>query len=174
MRNKKTLVDVQDVIAVPDIKYKMVPEVGQKAQFTGTCVPIPAVLLEYLDRSELRLFGILLMVHRRTGKCTMRLPDLGKQMGMTHITVSKLMKKLQGMGIISLASGYGRRRNKVIHFDAIQKLHDYLEDMKPGAASALRKKMKSKNVAEIPPSIDLYMRSNYAYSDDEVENEEYD
>lgn len=173
-RKKKMLIDRPDEIAVPEISYKIVSEVDQQTQFKGPCVPIPVVLLEYLTKSELKLFSIILKTYRDTGRCTLRLVDFGKKMGVTPINISNMMGGLQRMGIISNTIGYGRKRNKEIHFDAIQKLHDYLEDMKPGAPIALRAKMKQKDISNIPPSIDLYMQANYAYSDDEVENEEYD
>lgn len=171
--SKKMLIDRPDEIAVPSISYKLVSEVGQQTQYKGACVPFPTVLLEYLDNAELKLLGLLLRTRRETGRCTASLKDLSKGMGITHIALSKITVRLQKMGIIVMATGFGRKRDKQICFENIQKLSDYLENMRPGAAVALRKKMKEKDISNIPPSIDLHMKANYAYSEDEVENEEY-
>ena len=67
-----------------------------------------------------------------------------------------------------------QKRNKKIDFEVIQYLNDLLAEKKIGAATALRKKAKNKNIMSLPPTTLQYLERNFGYSDDETENEEYE
>lgn len=174
MKSKKIqLTDLPNEIAVPSVKYRLVPKIIKDVRFTGLCTPIPTVLIEYLDNSELKLFCVLLRMQREKGTCLAKLNELGEAVGLTHVSVSKILTRLCDMNLITQELGYGRKRNKVINFKSLQSLADYLAEMKEGAGCALRKKMKNKNVMNIPPSVQEWMKLNYVLSKDEVENEEF-
>ena len=160
-------------IEMPVIKYKKVPQVDSEKVFNGDVTPIPDVLVEYLDKTELKIFAVILKQWRHNGCCVMRLSTLGKILQLTSVSINGAVSRLRSMGLIYYEI-YGRKRNKKIDFEVIQYLNDLLAEKKIGAATALRKKAKNKNIMSLPPTTLQYLERNFGYSDDKTENEEYE
>ena len=170
---KKPISDEDGTVVMPKIQYKAVKYVDSEKKFEGEITPIPSVLIEYLDKVELKVFAHIMRQLRENGACIVRLQTMGTQMQLSNVTIANATSRLRQMGFIYYENA-GHKRNKKIDFDAIQSLNDLLKDMKPGAIIALRKRAKNKNVQHIPPTILEYIQTNFAYNEDDVENEEYE
>lgn len=162
-----------DDIKIPQIKYRKVSYIDADKVFTGDIVPIPSVLIDYLDKYELKAFSIVLRQIRETGHCIVRLESMAKNLDVSYVSISAAMTRLKKMGIIDYHP-YGRNREKTINFNTIQILHDFLKDAKPGATSALRKKAANSNINKLPDTAIKYIETNYRWHDDPLEDEEYD
>lgn len=161
-----------DDIKIPQIKYRKVAYVDADKVFTGDITPIPSVLVDYLDKCELRIFAIILRSIRGKSFCITRVEDIAKALNISFVSASSALTRLKKMGIIEYAS-YGKRKDKSINFDTVQKLHEILHDKKLGAASVLRKKVGSTNINKLPNSALEYLERNFTWSNDPLEDEEY-
>ena len=77
------------------------------------------------------------------------------------------------MGLIYFEA-VGKKRNKLIDWDTIDVLDKMSAKWKAGGVSALRKKMRDKNINRIVPDQYRDIRAQYEISNDPIENEEYD
>ena len=170
---KRPIAEDDGAVVMPVIQYKKVQYIDSEKKFEGEVVPIPSVLIEYLDKVELKVFAHILRQTRRRGACVARLMTMGNQMQLSNVTIANATSRLRQMGFIYYENA-GHKRNKKIDFNVIQSLNDMLKDMKPGAITALRKKAKNKHVQHIPPTVLEYVQTNFGYSDDDIENEEYE
>lgn len=160
-------------IKIPQIKYRKVSYIESDKVFTGDITPIPTVLFSYLDKCELKVFGLIMRRIRENGTCVMRAEAISKYLAMSRISVTNALMRLKKMGIVNYQT-YGKDKNKTINFETIQKLHEILKDRKPGAEVAMRRKMMNTSIERIPESILSYLEKNYTWHDDPDEDEEYD
>lgn len=159
-------------IKIPQIKYKRVAYIESDKVFTGDITPIPSVLVDYLDKCELRIFAIVLRSIREKGFCIIRMEDIAKVLNISFVSASSAMTRLKKMGIIEYSS-YGKRKDKSINFATVQRLSEILQDKKLGAAAALRKKVNHSNINRLSQSALDYLEKNYSWNDDPLEDEEY-
>lgn len=163
-----------DEIKIPKIRYKQVAYVEASDKvFNGDITPIPSILIEYLNKTELQTFALILKQIRDHGYCIMRIETMKTYLGMSHVSLANTMSKLKSMGIINYDQ-CGKRKNRTINFDAIQKLQDLLKGRKPGAAPALRKRIKSKDISKLSEADIKFIDTYYTWHDDPDEDEEYD
>ena len=54
---KKPISDEDGTVVMPKIQYKAVKYVDSEKKFEGEITPIPSVLIEYLDKVELKVFA---------------------------------------------------------------------------------------------------------------------
>lgn len=173
LKQQLPITDSDDGIRMPIIRYKTTANVGSEKVFTGNVVPIPSVLIEYLDKVELKIFSIILKHIREHGVCYVRIGTMARNLGVTPVSIANATSRLRKMGILEYTNR-GKKREKSINFNAIQKLEDYLKDKKPGAASALRKKNGLQNVENISQYVIEVINAKYSWHDDPEEDEEYD
>lgn len=173
LKQQLPITDSDDGVRMPTIRYKTMASVGSEKVFTGEVVPIPAVLIEYLDKVELKVFSIILRHTREHGVCYIRIETLAKNLDVTPVSIANATSRLRKMNIIKYNSR-GRKREKTINFEAIQKLGDYLKDKKPGATIALRKKNGLQDIEKISPYVIEVINAKYSWHDDPEEDEEYD
>ena len=172
-KQKTPIKEGENEIQMPAIQYHKVATIESQQVFTGSITPIPSVLIEYLDKTELKVFSIVLKHQRENGVCYVRLPTIAAQLKMTPTSIFNATSRMKSMGILKYENK-GRRRNKMINFQAIQALNDLLLELKPGATINLRQKIKNKNVENITASIQTYLNDNFGYTGDPIEDEEYD
>lgn len=154
------------------IRYKTTANIGSEKVFTGSIVPIPSVLIEYLDKTELKIFAIVLKQIRERGICYLRVESMAKNLGVTPASISNATSRLRKMGILEYAS-HGKKREKIINFNAVKMLDDLMKDKKPGAVTALRKKNGLQNIGQTSQYNINYINNNYSWHDDPDEDEEY-
>ena len=160
-------------IRIPKIRYKQVAYVDEaNSVFNGDVTPIPSVLIEYLSKTELQTFAVIIKQIREHGYCIMRLETMATYLGLSRVSLANTISKLKSMGILSYDQ-YGKRKKRIVNFDTIQKLHDVLRDRKPGAAAALRKRVKIKNINNLSDMDIKFLDNNFSWHDDPEEEEEY-
>jgi DNA-binding MarR family transcriptional regulator len=163
--------DNEILMPVADIAYS----IRERKVFSGDVVPIPNVIIEYLDNKELQIFSLIFRHQRKHGSCIMRLRVIAEYMRCTQASIINAVNRLESMGIItkSRMPGNNRRYSKKINFENIQKLDDFIKDKKPGAAAMLREEMGDNDISEIPKNIAKRIEALYSWSDDPAEEEEY-
>ena len=159
------------VVPVPRIRYQPEMYYVDRKVFTGKTMPMPYVLLLYLNETELKVFTLIMDILRTTGHCEIRMQSVADILRTTRATVSEAYRKLKAMNLIK-AVKIGRKNEKTINFNAIQHLHEETKDMKPGAIVALRKMMKDRNVMDMTPTTRKLWMDQFMYKD-EIEEEEY-
>lgn len=172
LKQQLPITDSDDGIRLPTIRYKTTANVGSEKVFTGNVVPIPSVLIEYLDKVELKVFSIILKHIREHGVCYVRIETLAKNLGVTAVSIANATSRLRKMGIIKY-DNRGRKKEKSINFQAIQKLEDYCKDKKPGAITALRKRNGLQSIENISQYVIEVINAKYSWHDDPEEDEEY-
>ena len=170
---KKPIIEDDGELIVPQVKYKTVAVIKNETVFTGRTMPIPVALFEYLSGSEMKVFAIVLKNHREHGCCLIKSTSIAKQLGITHISVANIFARLKNMGLLRFEI-VGKKRNKVIDWDTIGVLDKMSANWKAGGLTAMRKKLRDKDICKIIPSQYSDIRAQYGISDDPVENEEYD
>ena len=170
MRNP--IIEGDGEVKLPRVKYKTVTVVREETVFSGRTMPMPMVLFEYLTASEMKVFAIILRHHREHGCCIIKTTAMAKIVGVTHISIANIMTKLKNMGIIYYEIA-GKKRDKIIDWSTIEVLDKMSEKWKAGGLTALRKKLKDKNINRIVPSQYKDIRAQYEINNDPTENEEY-
>lgn len=139
--------DKQLTLSKIEIKRKYCVDVAMfsKQKFIGDLTPIPSVLIDYLNSSELKVFSRILGQLKNHSTCIIRRNSLANDLGVSAVTITTVLNSLEKMGIITQEND-GRRKSKNINFATIQVLNDVLEDKLPGAAHAYRKAMGDRNI----------------------------
>lgn len=170
---KGPIIEGEGEVILPQLKYRTVLSIKEEKVFKGRTMPVPMVLFEYLTGSEMKVFTTVLRHHREHGCCILKSTSMAKQIGITHISIANIFAKLKNMGIIYFET-MGKKRNKKIDWDTIDVLDKMSEKWRPGALTAMRKKLKDKNINRIVPSQYSDIRAQYEINVDPIENEEYD
>lgn len=165
------IVEHPDEIIMPEVNYKQVAYIDKAKKFSGRTLPIPSVLIEYLNDSELKAFSFIFKQIRESGHCMLKVVTMSNMMCKSIPIVAGATKRLQEIGLIYYETN-GHLRDKQINFEAIQKLEDFLVDLKPGAAAALRKEAKNTKILKIPEKTWDKIAAKYSYRDEN--EEEYD
>jgi len=172
-KQKKPIVEMEGEVRLPIFEYQTVVTVKDDTVFTGKTMPMPEALFEYLSGSEMKVFAIILRHQREHGCCIIRTTTMAKAVGVTHISIANTLTRLKKMGIIHYEVA-GKRRDKVIDWDAIAILDQMSAKWKAGGLVALRKKLKDKDISRITPDNYRDIRAQFEINNDPIENEEYD
>ena len=164
--------EVDGEIILPSAEYKTIVNIRESKVFTGRTMPIPVVMIEYLWENELKIFAYILKHHRDHGCCLTGVRSMAQAIGITYPSVSASLVRMQHMNIIYQDIS-GRKRNKIINWEAIQKFEDMVKDMKTGVAIAVRKKAKDRPIDNLPQSMLREIAAQFTIYDDPIENEEY-
>lgn len=170
---KKAIIENDGELIVPQVKYKTVAVVNNETVFTGRTMPMPAALFEYLSGNEMKVFAIVLKNHREHGCCIVKSTSIAKQLGITHISVANIFARLKNMGLMHFEAA-GKKRNKIIDWDTVNVLDKMSANWRAGGLTAMRKKLRDKDICRIIPSQYSDIRAQYEINNDPVENEEYD
>ncbi len=173
VNQKRPIIEKDDEVRLPVVEYKTVAAVSQDKVFEGRTTPIPTALFEYLTGSEIKVFSIILRHHREFGCCLVKTTAMAKAIGVTHISIANIIAKLRKMGIVHYEVA-GKKRNKVIDWDTIEVLDKMSARWRSGGLTALRKKVREKDIIRILPDNYRDIRTRYEINNDPVENEEYD
>ncbi len=166
------IVEEEDSITLPKIKYRKVGYIAGTEKFDGDVVPVPMVMIEYLKELELRVFSLILNYQRQGKSCIMRYKTMAVIFGCTLTSVANAIRALRDIGVINL-EGVSSKKNKSVNLEAVQFLSDISKDLRPGALAMLRKLVGKKNVLELPKHIVEEVRKRFDTSDP-AEFEEYD
>lgn len=173
IKQKNPIVEMDGEVRLPIFEYQTVISVRDETVFNGRTMPMPEALFEYLSGSEMKVFAIILRHQREHGCCIIKTTTMAKAIGVTHISIANTLARLKKMGIIHYEVA-GKKRDKVIDWDAIAVLDQMSAKWKAGGLTALRKKLKDKNINRIVPENYKDIRAQFEINSDPIENEEYD
>ncbi len=129
-------------------------------QYDGELLPLPMVLVKYLNATELKVFAFILGKRNNNGGCHCRREAIAKELKTSTVTVSKILNRLEAMGIIT-QTRVGMRLDRKINFDTIQVLDELLADRLPGAAAAFRAAMENCNIRHPKPYAIALLEEKY-------------
>lgn len=129
-------------------------------QYGGELLPLPMVLVKYLNAMELKVFAFILGKRNDGGGCHCRREAMAKELKTSTVTVSKILNRLEAMGIIT-QTRVGMRLDRAINFDTIQSLDELLENRLPGAVAAFRVAMENSDVRHPRPYAMALLEEKY-------------
>lgn len=165
-------------ISIPKVKYEVTALVETDQVFDGMVLPIPKVLLYYLNHNELMIVATILEETTENGECSLTVRDLAIKLKLSIPTISNVLYALRKQGLL-IESPNGKRgagRIRKLNFKAIQHLNDLLKDENPGVFTRIRKATRKTDVSNLTRA-DIeksYDHKVLAPEHDPAEDEEYD
>lgn len=165
-------------IVMPKIEYEVVTYIGSETVFKGMVLPIPRVLLYFLNKAELMVMTVILEDTIQHKDCYLTVKEFAIRLKMSVPAVSNALYQLRKRGLL-MERGNGKRGNgrlRVLNYKTIQYLNDLVEGEDPGVYTRIRKatiKTEISNLtkADIALSYDgRVLPANH----DPAEEEEYD
>lgn len=165
-------------ILVPKIQYEVTAMVVPEQVFNGMVVPMPKVLLYYLNHNELMIVATILEETTNNGECVLTVREMAIKLRLSVPTISNVLYALRQQGLLTEAPNGKRGAGKVrmLNFKAIQHLNDLLKDENPGVFTRIRKATRKKDVSKLTKA-DIeksYDHKVLAPVHDPAEEEEYD
>lgn len=166
-------------ILMPKVHYKVITTAEVERVFNGMILPIPRVLMYFLNHTELQLIGMIMEETATKGECYFCIKDYATRLNITNATVSASLYKLRRKGLL-IEAGNGRRgRGKIrkINYKTISHLDNLVEGEDIGVFTRLKKVLKQKFIITNITKADIHN----AYDNkvlppihDPEEEEEYD
>lgn len=162
----------------PEITYKIQADVNFKQEFHGAIVPIPTVLIYFLNHNELRVFSLILEQTLTKGECNLKITQMGKIIKIHAAAVSAALSSLRYLGLLletpNGSQGSGRIRK--INYKNLQRLNDLIDGEDPGIYSRIRKATRKRTLTSLTKEDIKAAYDNRIVNpeDDPAESEEYD
>lgn len=170
--------ELRNGIVFPTIKYEVIATVEEEEVFQGMVLPIPRVLLYYLNHNELIIVSCILEMVNETGICALTTREIAARLKISVPSLTNALYSLRKAGLL-LEQPNGKRgagRLRKLNFEAIQHLNDLVEGEDPGVYVRIRKATKKIDITHLTKE-DI----NQAYDNkvlppdhDPAEEEEYD
>lgn len=165
-------------ISLPKIKYELLTTAETEEVFHGIVLPIPRVLMYFLNYHELLVMSTILEETYQNGECSLRVSEIGLKTRLCSQTVSTALHGLRKIGLLleqpDGKSGVGKIRK--LDYKAIQHLNDLLEDENPDVYSKIRKATRKTNINNLTKEdiLEAYDHKVLPPDHDPAEEEEYD
>lgn len=165
-------------IVLPKVKYEVVATMDSEQVFQGMVLPIPKVLIYFLNRNEMLVMTTILEASIDTGDCAFTTKELSKKIHITLPTLTAALYSLRKIGLL-LEQPNGNRGNgriRKLNYEAIQHLNDLVEGEDVDVFVRIRKATKKVNIMNLTKSDIHNAYDNYALPPDHdpAEEEEYD
>lgn len=179
-------IDPQDIragirgISIPKASYevKVIPKTEQEEAFTGNVLPIPKVLVFFLNKPELMLFAVILEDSMKFGECRLAVKEMEKLLRISQPTISNALYSLRKLGLLRERGDNRRGAGRVrrINFAALQHFDDLLADEDPGVLVRLRKNVRRYDISKFTKQDvrEAYDHLVLPPGHDPAEEEEYD
>lgn len=164
-------------IVLPEVTYKVSVEVEQKEVFCGMVVPIPRVLLYFLNHMELMVVSIILEDSINGEGCTLSAKEIAKRIKVCDPTIHNTFYVLRKLGLLleqpNGKKGTGKIRK--LNYAAIQHLNDLVEGEDASVIFRLRKATRTIDVNHLTKESVRAAYDNVALAPDHdpAEEEEY-
>lgn len=170
--------ELKNGIILPEIKYEVVATVEHHQVFHGMVLPIPKVLVYYLNNAELKVVSMIIEETNDQGFCALSVIELAAKLKMSTIKLSSCLQSLRKIGLL-LEMPNGRRGNgkmRKLNYEAIQHLNDLVEGEDPGVYSRIRKASRKFDISHMTKEdiLNAYDNKVLAPDHDPIEEEEYD
>lgn len=165
-------------IVLPKVKYEVIATVDTEQVFHGMVLPIPKVLIYFLNHNELLTIATILEESTEQGECNLTVKELGKKMHLTTPTMTAALYSLRKIGLLleqpNGAKGNGRIRK--LNYPAIQHLNDLAEGEDWGVFTRIRKATRKVNIMNLTKEDIHAAYDNHVLPPDHdpAEEEEYD
>ncbi len=165
-------------IVLPKVVYQVQVSVETEEVFNGMVLPIPRVLLYFLNHNELMIISTILEETNNNGECALSVKELATKIRISVPTISTCLYALRKIGLL-LETPDGKRgggRIRKLNYSAIQHLNDLVEDEDPGIYTRIRKATRKINILNLTKS-DIkgaYDHKVLEPDHDPAEEEEYD
>ncbi len=165
-------------IVLPKIKYQVIASVETEEVFKGMVLPIPKVLIYFLNHNELMVVSMILEESTETGECALSVQEIAVKIKISLPTLSNCLYSLRKIGLL-LESPNGKRgagKIRRLNYQAIQHLNDLVEGEDPGIYARIRKAVRKINILNITKD-DIKQAYDHKVLEpghDPAEEEEYD
>ena len=165
-------------IVFPKVKYEILATVDHEQVFNGMVLPIPKVLLYFLNHNELMVVSTIIEETTNNGECALSVRDFANQLKISTPTLSNTLYGLRKAGLL-LETPNGKRgggRIRKLNFSAIQHLNDLVEGENPGIYTRIRKATRKIDITKLTKAdvMKSYDNKVLAPGHDPAEEEEYD
>lgn len=165
-------------ITLPKVNYEIVATMDTEQVFNGMVLPIPKVLIYFLNRNELLLLSTILEDSVSAGHCSLTAKELCKRIHLAIPTITAALFSLRKLGLL-LEQPNGNRGNgriRKLNYAAIQHLNDLVEGEDISVYSRIRKATRKINIMNLIKSDIHAAYDNHALppDHDSAEEEEYD
>lgn len=170
--------DFKNGIVYPKIEYKVVATVDHEQVFDGMVIPIPKVLLYFLNHNELMIVSTIIEETTTHGECALTVRQMSTKLKVSTPTLSNTLYKLRKAGLLEEIPNGKKGSGKIrkLNFKTVQHLNDLLEGENPGVFTRLRKMTRKTNLLNLNrEDVKLsYDNKVLAPDHDPAEEEEYD
>ncbi|MDE6023725.1 MAG: hypothetical protein K2G13_09525 [Muribaculaceae bacterium] len=143
--------DLKGGIVLPKIKYQVIATVETEEVFKGMVLPIPKVLIYFLNHNELMIVSTILEECTETGECSLSVQQLATKIKISIPTLTNCLYALRKVGLL-LESPNGKRgagRIRKLNYKAIQHLNDLVEGEDSGIYARIRKAVRKINIMNL-------------------------
>ena len=165
-------------IVLPKVKYQILASVETEEVFNGMVIPVPKVLIYFLNKNELMVVSTILEETNEKGECALSVKELAIRVKISVPTLSNCLYSLRKIGLL-LEVPNGKRgggRIRKLNYPAIQHLNDLAEEEDPGIYARIRKATRKVNILNLTKEDIKKGYDNYVLEPghDPAEEEEYD
>lgn len=156
-------------IVIPKVTYQIVTNVVAKSVFNGGILPLPRVLVYFLNHNELLVVSTIFEESGPDGECALTVKQIAKRLQLSTPSVSAALYNLRKIGVL-LEVPNGKRgsgKNRMLNYKAIQHLDNLLENEAVGVYPRVRTATRKTNILNLTKA-DI----KNAY-DNQVANPEY-
>ena len=170
--------DIEGCLQIPKITYRVMRTMKPENVFTGMIIPMPRVLIYYLNHTELMIMSAILEDTLEFGECNATITEFATKYKMAVPTISNALYSLRLAGLI-VETPNGRKgcgRNRKINFKAIQHLNDLVLGENPDVYYRIRKATRKRAIINLTKKDihNAYDNKILAPDHDPAEEEEYD
>lgn len=170
--------ELRNGITLPKVSYEIIPVIEEEVVYHGMVLPIPKVLLYYLNHVQLKIFATIQEETNLNGKCDMTIKQIAKRINHSQPCVSGAMYSMRRAGLL-LETGNGQRGSgtvKMINYATVQRLNDLAEGEDPGIYSRIRRATRKTDINHMTKEdlLNAYDNQVVRPGDDPEEFEEYD
>ena len=170
--------ELRNGIVMPKIKYEIVATIEHEEAFSGMVLPIPKVLIYFLNNNELKVVSTIIEETNETGECALTVREIAIKMQLSPPTVSGALYSLRKMGLLVEISNGERGNGKIrtLNYATVQHLNDLVEGEDPGIYSRIRKATRKTVILNLTREdvVKAYDRYVLPPDHDPEEEEEYD
>lgn len=165
-------------IALPKITYQILASVEEEEVYRGMVLPLPRVLVYYLNHNELLIVTTIFEYTRDFGECALSVKEMAAKLKLSIPTISNCLYSLRKISLLQEMPDGRRGAGKIrkLNYEAIQHLNDLCEDEDPGIYLRIRKATKKKDILHLTKEDvrEAYDNKILEPEHDPAEEEEYD
>lgn len=165
-------------IALPKITYQILASVEEEEVYRGMVLPLPRVLVYYLNHNELLIVATIFEYTRDYGECALSVKDLSARLKLSIPTISNCLYSLRKIGLLQEMPDGKRGAGKIrkLNYTTIQHLNDLCEDEDSGVYTRIRRATKKKDIMNLTKEDIRQAYDNQVMEPghDPAEEEEYD